>query len=65
MSNRMLKLVVRMSKHLQYCSSCLNFLHNYFDGPTKLFSDVSKFLNTSAKLFFAGSYVFLKIVQCK
>jgi len=29
------------------------FLHNYFDGPTKLFSDLYlvKFLDTSAQLF--------------
>jgi len=30
----------------------LSILHNYFDGPTKLCSDLAKFLNTSAKLFF-------------
>jgi len=33
---------------LQHCSSCLSFLHNYLDSPTKLFSNVylAKFLNT-------------------
>jgi len=30
----------------------LSILHNYFDSPTKLCSDLAKFLNTSAKLFF-------------
>jgi len=37
---RMLELVARMSKLLQHCSSYLSFLHNYFDGPTRLFSDL-------------------------
>jgi len=39
---------------LQYCSSYLNFPHNYFDGSTKLFSDLylSKFLDTLTKSFF-------------
>jgi len=34
-------------------------LHNYFDGPTKLFSDVYLiiFLNTSAKSFFLCNVV--------
>jgi len=33
----------------------LNILHNYFDSLTKLFSDpyLTKFLDTSAKLFFS------------
>jgi len=32
----------------------LNVLHNYFDNPTKLFSDLylAKFLNILAKSFF-------------
>jgi len=32
----------------------LSILHNYFDDPTKLFSDLylAKFLDTSAKPFF-------------
>jgi len=36
---------------LQHCSSCLRFLHNYFDSPTKLDLYLSKFLDTSAKSF--------------
>jgi len=41
---------------LQHCLSYLSFLHNYVDDP-KLFLDLylSKYLDTSAKLFF--SYV--------
>jgi len=39
---------------LQYYSLCSNVLHNYFDNPTKLFSDLHlnllvKFLDTSTK----------------
>jgi len=30
---------------LQDCSLCLSILHNYFDSPTKLFSDLIKFLD--------------------
>jgi len=32
----------------------LSILHNYFDGPAKLFSDLylAKIVDTSAKLFF-------------
>jgi len=35
----------------------LCFLHNYFNGPTKLFSNLylAKFLDISAKLFFLRS----------
>jgi len=42
-----------MSKLFATLSSCLSVLHNYFDDPTKLFSDLylAKFLDTSAKLF--------------
>ena len=43
----------------QYCKkfwhiSKFERLHNYFEGPTKLFSDLylAKFLNSLAKLFF-------------
>jgi len=50
------KLVVRMSKFFAAVSSCLSVLNNYFDGPRKLLSDLyldlSKFSDTSAKLFF-------------
>jgi len=51
----MLKLVARMSKFFAAFSLHLNSLRNYFDGPTKLFSDlyVVKFLDTSAKPFFS------------
>jgi len=43
---------------LQHYSSCLSFLHNYFDAPTKLFSDfyLPTFLDTSAKSFFPHMY---------
>jgi len=36
---------------MQHCHQLLSILHNYFDGPTKLFLDpyVAKFLDTSAK----------------
>ena len=39
---------------LQPCSSRLNVLHNYFDGPTKFFADLylAKVIDTAAKLFF-------------
>jgi len=39
-------------------SLCLNFLHNYFGGPTKLFSDLYllQFLDISAKSFFPCIY---------
>ena len=35
-------------------ATCLSVLHNYFDGPTKLFSDMylAKFSDTSAKSCF-------------
>jgi len=41
-----------MLKLLQHCYQCLKLLRNYFDGPTKLFSDLYliKFFNISAKL---------------
>jgi len=49
---------------LQYCSSCLSFLHNYFDGPTELFSDLYlvKFLDILVKLFFLVHITRIKIV---
>jgi len=39
---------------LRHCQKRLSILHNYFDDPTKLFSDLypAKFLDTSAKPFF-------------
>jgi len=42
---------------MQSCSLCVN-VHNYFDGPTKLFLDlylylVAKFLDTSTKTLFS------------
>jgi len=46
-----IKPIARMSSCIVF-SSCLNFLHNYFDGPTKLFSDLYLFLHTSTKSFF-------------
>jgi len=43
-----------MTKCLNILATNLNVLHNYFDSPTKLFSDLylAKFLDISAKLFF-------------
>jgi len=51
----MLKLVARMSNFFAVFALHLSSLRNYFNGPTKLFSDlyVVKFLDTSAKLFFS------------
>jgi len=39
--------LLKYQKFLQHCLSYLNFLRNYFDSPTKLFSDLylDKFLN--------------------
>jgi len=44
-------------KILQYCLSFLSFLHNYFDSPTKLISNLylAKFLDTLVKLSFTKS----------
>jgi len=47
----MLKLDARISKFLQHCSLFLKFQQNYFDDPTKLFSDLYP-----AKLFFPCIY---------
>jgi len=46
-------LVARMLKALQQCSSHLSDLDNYFDGSTKLFSDlyVAKYLDASTRPF--------------
>jgi len=43
-----------MLKLLATLSSTFKHLHNYFDGQTKLYSNLylAKFLDTSAKLFF-------------
>ena len=46
-----------MSKFLQHYSSYLSFRHNYFSS-TKLFSDLFKVSDTSAKWFFLWMYVF-------
>jgi len=48
-------MVARMSKLFAALPSCLSILHNYFDDPTKLFSDLYlvKFFDTSAKPFFS------------
>ena len=69
---RILKLIAKTSKFLQHFSSCLKFLHLqlYFDGSTKLLSDLYlvKFLNIWAKSFFSCIYsVFTKCrsTQCK
>jgi len=46
----------------------LNILHlyNYFDSPTKLFSDpnLAKFLNISAKPFFPRIHMFINYPFC-
>jgi len=52
---------VRMSKFLQLFTSCLSFLHNYFYGLIKLFSDLAKFLDTSVKSFFSCNYYKAKL----
>jgi len=42
------------AKNFDILITSLNVLYNYFDGLTKLFSDlhlISKFLDTSAKFF--------------
>jgi len=50
-----------MLKLLHHDQQCLSVLHNYFGGPTKLFSDLylAKFLNTLLKSFFP--YTFFRI----
>jgi len=47
----MFKLIAKMLNFWQLCCQCLSVLHNYFNGSTKLFSDLAKFLDTLAKLF--------------
>jgi len=48
-----------ITKSFDILTISLSVLHNYFDGPTKLFSDLYlvKFLDTSAKPFFPRSDV--------
>jgi len=43
-----------LQKVFDILTTSLSVLHNYFDGPTKLFSDLylAKFLDSSAKSFF-------------
>ena len=50
---------------LQHCS-CLNFLLNYSDGPTKLFlgSVSSKILDLTVKSFFLYIFMILEINIC-
>jgi len=50
---------------LNFCHQCLSILHNYFDGPAKLFSNqyLTKFLDTLAKSFFTGRYVQLPFIH--
>jgi len=45
---------VHVKSSIDILATSLSVLHNYFDGPIKLFSDlyVAKFLNKSAKPFF-------------
>jgi len=54
----MLKLIATTSKLFIAYSSfiILKFLRNYFDGLTKLFSDLTKFLANLAKSFFSCKY---------
>jgi len=40
------------AKSFDILATSLSISHNYFNDPTKLFSDLAKFLDTSAKLFF-------------
>jgi len=47
-------ITISKAKSFNILATSLNVLHNYFNGPNKLFSDLylAKFLNTSAKPFF-------------
>jgi len=40
------------AKNVDILTISLNVLHNYFDSSLKLFSNLVKFLDTSAKSFF-------------
>ena len=52
-----------MLKLLQYYHQKLSVPHNYFNDPTKSFSDLyhAKFLDTSTKLFFPCICVFVRL----
>jgi len=41
----------------------LTFLHNYFKGPTRVFLDLAKFLDISAKLCFPCNYYLTYVLQ--
>jgi len=45
------------TKSFNILATSLNVVHNYFDSP-KLFSDLAKFLNISAKPFFPCTFDF-------
>jgi len=48
------------------CLSCLSFLYNYFDNPTKLFfvhSFCTKFLDISEKFFPCNVRKYYSIIQ--
>jgi len=56
---------------LPQCSSFLSFIHNYFDGPTKLFLDLylAKFLNQQNRFFYVAIknniiLSFLQLLRC-
>jgi len=51
----------RMLKAFYSFLSCLSVLHNYFDGLTKLFSDLYlvEFLDTSTKMFFLYTNLYI------
>jgi len=51
-------LISNAAKNFDILTTSLSILHNYFDGPIKLFRSVSKLLGTSAKPF----RVYLSIV---
>jgi len=51
------------AKSFDILTAILSVIHNYFNGPTKLFSDLylAKFLDISTKLFFSRKIVHLGI----
>jgi len=49
---RRLSIISNVIKNFDILATSLSLLHNYFDGLIKLFSDLAKFLDISAKLFF-------------
>jgi len=60
-------LLLECQNFLQHYLSCLRFLCNYFEGPTKLFSDwyLAKFLDTSPNSFFPLYQLPIQIIDKK